>query len=365
MQKGIKFRIYPNKEQKNLIHQTLGCCRLIYNKGLALREEAYKNGEKIGYTKTSAMLTELKKMEEYSFLKVADSIALQQSLRDLDRGYVNFFQKRAAHPTFKSKHNRHQCYRTINQKDNIRIVGKYLKLPKLGFVKVRQSMEVGKIHNVTIEYAPTGKYFAILNVKFEPEPRQNKGSIIGIDVGIKEFYYASNGNPVPNPKYLERAMRKLVREQRKLSRKQVGSNNRDKQRIKVALIHEKITNQRNDFLQKESTKLICENQTICIEDLKVKNMMRNRKLAKAIASVSWSKFFDMLEYKAIWYGNEIIRIPTMYPSSQTCSCCGYQNPIIKNLAVRKWVCPECHTAHDRDTNASINILAKGLQMQSV
>lgn len=365
MQKGIRFRIYPNKEQKNLIHQTLGCCRLIYNKGLALREEAYKNGEKIGYPKTSAMLTELKKMDEYSFLKVVDSIALQQSLRDLDRGYVNFFQKRAAHPTFKSKHNRHQSYRTINQKDNIRIVGKYLKLPKLGSVKVRQSMDVGKIHNVTIEHTPTGKYFAILNVEFEPGPRQNKGGTIGIDVGIKEFYSDSNGNPVPNPKYLEKAMRKLVREQRKLSRKQVGTNNRDKQRIKVALVHEKITNQRNDFLQKESTMLIRENQTICIEDLKVKNMMRNHKLAKAIASVSWSKFFDMLEYKAAWYGNEIIRIPTMYPSSQTCSCCGYQNPIVKNLAVRKWVCPKCHTAHDRDTNASINILAKGLQMQSV
>lgn len=365
MQKGIRFRIYPNKEQKNLIRQTLGCCRLIYNKGLALREEAYKSGEKIGYPKTSAMLTELKKMDEYSFLKVVDSIALQQSLRDLDRGYVNFFQKRAAHPTFKSKHNCHQSYRTINQKDNIRIVGKYLKLPKLGSVKVRQSMDVGKIHNVTIEHTPTGKYFAILNVEFEPGPGQNKGGTIGIDVGIKEFYSDSNGNPVPNPKYLEKAMRKLVREQRKLSRKQVGTNNRDKQRIKVALVHEKITNQRNDFLQKESTMLIRENQTICIEDLKVKNMMRNHKLAKAIASVSWSKFFDMLEYKAAWYGNEIIRIPTMYPSSQTCSCCGYQNPIVKNLAVRKWVCPKCHTAHDRDTNASINILAKGLQMQSV
>lgn len=328
-----------------------------------MRNEAYKNGNKIGYSQTSAMLTELKKCEDFAFLKVVDSIALQQSLRDLDRGYVNFFQKRAAHPKFKSKHNRHQSYRTINQKDNIRIVGKYLRLPKLGFVKVRQSMDIGKIHNVTIERTPTGKYFAILNVEFEPEPRQNKGGIIGIDVGIKEFYSDSNGNPVQNPKYLEKAMRKLVREQRKLSRKQVGSNNRDKQRIKVALVHEKITNQRNDFLQKESTKLIRENQTICIEDLKVKNMMCNHKLAKAIASVSWSKFFDMLEYKAAWYGNNIIRIPTMYPSSQTCSCCGYQNPLVKNLAVRKWECPECHTVHDRDTNASINILAKGLQMQ--
>lgn len=200
MQKGIKFRVYPNKEQQNLIHQTLGCCRLIYNKGLSMRNEAYKNGNKIGYSQTSAMLTELKKCEDFAFLKVVDSIALQQSLRDLDRGFVNFFQKRAAHPIFKSKHNRHQSYRTVNQGDNIRIVGRYLKLPKLGFVKIRQSMEVGKIKNVTIEHTPTGKYFAVLNVEFKPQPRPNNGGCIGIDVGIKEFYSESNGNVVSNPK---------------------------------------------------------------------------------------------------------------------------------------------------------------------
>ena len=165
MQKGIKFRIYPNKEQQNIIHQTLGCCRLIYNKGLAMRNEAYEKGDKVGYSQTSAMLTGLKKSDDFAFLKVVNSIALQQSLRDLDRGFVNFFQKRASHPTFKSKHNRRQSYRTINQGDNIRIAGKYLKLPKLGYVKARQSMEIGKIHNVTIEHTPTGKYFAVLNVE--------------------------------------------------------------------------------------------------------------------------------------------------------------------------------------------------------
>ncbi len=364
MQKGVKFRIYPNKEQKNLINQTLGCCRLIYNKGLAMRNEAYKNGKKIGYSQTSTMLTELKKCEDFTFLKEVDSIALQQSLRDLDRGFVNFFQKRAAHPTFKSKHKRHQSYRTVNQRDNIRIVGKYIKLPKLGFVKIRQTMEVGKINNVTIEHTPTDKYFAVLNVEFEPQPMPNKGGMIGIDVGIKEFYSDSNGNVVPNPKYLEKSMRKLIREQRKLSRKQKGSNNRNRQRVKVALVHEKITNQRNDFLQKQSTMLIRENQTISIEELKVRNMMRNHKLAQHIGSASWSKFFDMLAYKSVWYGNNVVKVPTMYPSSQTCSCCGYKNPLVKNLAVRVWECPECHTIHNRDTNASINILTKGLQMQS-
>ena len=310
------------------------------------------------------MLTMLKKCDDFAFLKVVDSIALQQSLRDLDRGFVNFFQKRAAHPVFKSKHNHHQSYRTINQGENIRIVGKHIKLPKLGYVKVRQSMEIGHINNVTIERTPTGKYFAILNVEFEPTPKPNGGKKIVIDVGIKEFYSDSNGNMVPNPKHLEKSMRKLVREQRRLSRKEKESNNRKKQRVKVALVHEKITDQRNDFLHKESSMLIRENQTICIEDLKVKNMMRNHRLARSIASVSWSKFFAMLEYKAMWYGNDIIRIPTTYPSSQTCSCCGYKNPLVKNLAVRNWECPECHTKHNRDTNAGINILNKGLQMQS-
>ena len=159
-------------------------------------------------------------------------------------------------------------------------------------------------------------------------------------------------------------MRKLIREQRKLSRKQKGSHNRTKQRVKVALVHEKITNQRNDFLQKQSTMLIRENQTICIEELKVRNMMRNHKLAQHIGSASWSKFFDMLAYKSVWYGNDVVKVPTMYPSSQICSCCGYKNPLVKKLAVRVWECPECHTIHDRDTNASINILNKGLQMQS-
>ena len=195
MNKGVKFRAYPNKEQQNLINQTLGCCRLIYNKGLAMRNDAFSKDQKIGYNQT-------KKQADFAFLKNVDSIALQQSLRDLDRGFKNFFE----------------------------------------FVKIKQSMEVGHINNVTVERTPTGKYFVVLNVEFEPEFRPNTGGMIGIDVGIKEFYSDSNGNVANNPKYMEKSMRKLIREQRRLSRKQKDSNNRNKQRIKVAKVHEKITN---------------------------------------------------------------------------------------------------------------------------
>ena len=362
MRKGVRFRAYPDKTQAAMIDRFFGCTRLIYNKGLDMRKEAYKNGQKIGYNQTSAMLTELKRQEAYSFLNEVDTIALQQSLRDLDRAFTNFFEKRSRYPQFKSKHNLHQSYRTINQGNNIRIEGKYIKLPKLGYLKIRQSMEVGHIHNVTVEKTPTGKYFVVLNVDFEPIYRPNAGGVIAIDMGIHEFYTDSNGKPVPNPKNLEKSEKKLAREQRRLSRKQKGSNNRNKQRIKVAKVHEKITNQRNDFLHKESTKLVSENQTICIEDLNVKGMVRNHNLARSIASVSWSRFFDMLEYKGQWYGTDIIRIPKTYPSSQTCSRCGYINPLVKDLKVRRWECPQCHTVHDRDWNASINILNKGLEL---
>ena len=200
MNKGIKFRIYPNKSQQSLINQTLGCCRLIYNKGLAMRKDSFDNGLKIGYKETSSMLTDLKKDNGYSFLKDADSIALQQSLRDLDSAYKRFFKKLGDYPNFKSKHNHNQSYRTVNQGDNIRISGKYIKLPKIGYVKFKQSMDVGHINNVTVERTSTNKYFAVLNVDFEPEPLLFTSSTIGIDVGLKEFYTDSNGNVVNNPK---------------------------------------------------------------------------------------------------------------------------------------------------------------------
>ena len=384
MNKGVKFRIYPNKQQKDLINQTLGCCRLIYNKGLTMRKDSFDNGLKIGYKETSAMLTELKRDDNFLFLKDVDSIALQQSLRDLDRAYKYFFNKLANYPNFKYKHNHHQSYRTINQGDNIRVADKYIKLPKLGYVKFKQSMDIGHINNVTIQKTSTNKYFVVLNVDFKPVILPTTTKVIGIDVGLKEFYKDTSGNRVPNPKYLEKSSKKLIHEQRKLSHmieshitgyKTIGNKrfpiydkplseckNIEKQRKKVASIHEKITNQRNDFLQQESTKLIRENQIISIEDLNVEGLLKNHKLAKSISSVSWSKFFTMLEYKAKWYGRVITKIPTFYPSSQMCSCCGYKNTDVKDLKLRKWTCPHCGNVHDRDFNAAINILNKGLTL---
>ena len=384
MNKGVKFRIYPNRQQKDLINQTLGCCRLIYNKGLIVRKDSFENGSKIGYKETSAMLTKLKRDDNFLFLKEVDSIAIQQSLRDLDKAYKNFFNKLAKYPNFKSKHSHNQSYRTINQGDNIRIANKYIKLPKLGYIKFKQSMDIGHINNVTVERTSTGKYFIVLNVDFKPVALPPTSKTIGIDVGIKDFYTDSKGNTVNNPKYLEKSSKKLAHEQRKLSHMMESHiigyktiinkrfpiydkplsecKNIEKQRKKVALIHEKIVNQRNDFLQKESTKLIRENQIINIEDLNVKGMLQNHKLSKSISSASWYKFFIMLEYKAKWYGRVLIKVPSFYPSSQTCSCCGYKNTDVKNLKIRKWKCSECGTIHDRDFNASVNILNKGLAL---
>ena len=363
--KGYKYRIYPNKTQEELINRTLGSCRFVFNHFLAVRRDQWKaNHQSVTYVQTASMLTDLKRREETCWLKEVDSMALQESLRNLDTAYQNFFAKRARYPRFKSKHCHSQSYRTRNQSNGIRLVDGKLKLPKIGLVKIKQHRTFeGRILNATVSRTASGKYFVSLCVEQDIENllHSNGGGQVGIDVGLKEFYSDSNGNTVENPRVLRKLTRKLIREQRRLSRKIPRSNNRNKQRVRVARVHEKIANIRKDFLHKVSTQLVRENQTIAVEHLNVKGMLKNHRLAKSISDVSWSEFFRQLEYKTELHGGELLKIDMFYPSSQICSNCGHQNAEIKNLSIRKWVCPKCGAHHDRDINAAKNILRKALE----
>lgn len=366
-EKAYKYRIYPNKKQQELIQKTFGCTRFVYNYYLNKRIEMYEK-EKITFTYNmcSKDLTNLKK--EMIWLKEPDKDSLQKALKDLDMAYQKFFKEHSGYPKFKSKRNRHKSYRTSCTNNNIRFENKHIKLPKLGLVKTRdKQIPQGRILNATISQEPNGHYYCSLcctEVEMKQLPKTNKN--IGLDLGISDFIILSDGRKIENYRFFERSENKLAKLQRELSRKTIGSARWEKARLKVAKLQKHIANQRNDFLQKLSTKLVNNYDVISIEDLDVESMketdltIRN----KRVGDVSFSAFRRMLTYKCEWYGKKLSVIDRYYPSSQICHCCGYRDGK-KSENIRFWVCPKCNSELDRDVNAAINILNEGLRIINI
>ncbi|CAI3262281.1 IS200/IS605 family element transposase accessory protein TnpB [Enterococcus cecorum] len=375
--KAYKFRIYPTEEQEIFFAKTFGCVRKVYNLMLNDRKKAYEE-VKNDPSKKMIFPTPAKYKEEFPFLKEVDSLALANAQLHLDKAYKNFFRdKSVGFPRFKSKKNPVQSYTTNNQNGTVALIdSKFIKVPKLkSLVRIKLHRQPkGMIKSATISRHSSGKYYISLLCKEEISELPKTNSAIGIDLGITDFAILSDGQKIDNHKFTSKMEKKLKREQRKLSRrallaKQKGINlfeakNYQKQKRKVARLHEKVMNQRTDFLNKLSTEIIKNHDIICIEDLNVKGMLRNHKLARSISDVSWSSFVAKLQYKADWYGREIIKVDQWFPSSQICSECGHKDGK-KSLDIREWTCPICHTHHDRDINASINILTEGLRIQTL
>jgi putative transposase len=361
-ERAYKYRFFPSVEQEQLLRRTMGCVRLVYNKALAVRTEGwYQRQERIGYNETSSMLTEWKKEEELSFLNEVSCVPLQQTLRHLGKAFENFWAKRAKYPKFKKKKNGGNAEFTrsaFQWKDG-----------KLWLAKCKKTLNIvwsryfpGECHpsTVTVKLDASGRWFISFLVD-DPtiKPLQPTTKNIGLDVGLTSLVATSDGEKITNPKHFNNKYRKLRAAQKTLSRRQKGSKNREKARIAVAKIQAKIADSRKDFLHKLTTQLVRENQVIAVENLAIRNMVKNRSLARSISNAGWGELVRQLEYKAAWYGRELIKIDRWKPSSKRCGNCGF---VIDKLPlnVREWECPECGTTHDRDINASRNILAAGL-----
>ncbi|MEH2236753.1 RNA-guided endonuclease InsQ/TnpB family protein [Nostoc sp.] len=362
MEQAFRYRFYPSPEQEIKLRKTMGCARLVYNRALAARTEAwYGRQERIDYLKTSSLLTEWKQLEELQFLNEVSSVPLQQGLRHLQKAFANFWAGRAKYPNFKKKHNGGSAEFT---KAAFRWKNGQVWLAKcVEALPIRWSKELPdecEPSTITVKLDASGRWHVSLlvdNQTIRQEPKSDK--VIGLDVGITSLIATSNGDKIVNPKHFKRLRKKLKRVQKSLSRKEKGSNNRQKQRRKVAKVHAQIVDSRKDFLHKLTTQLVRENQTIVVEDLAIKNMVKNPKLAESISDASWGELIRQLGYKCDWYGRTLVKIDRWFPSSKRCGNCGH---IVEKLPlnIREWDCPKCRTHHDRDINASKNILAAGL-----